>query len=307
MNRVRQPFNVNSLALAAATAALDDMEFVARSYAENLQGMQQIEEGARALGLEYIPSHGNFITVRVGKAAEIYKRLLKRGVIVRPVGGGYGCPSTCASPSARAEENETLPGRARRQPEGHDARDVARHRRRPDRRLVRAGAEAGQSACRHVVGVGRNAANLQASRSSAASSIRSRRTRRPRRAARTWCWSRRRSRSFATIFAALGRDSKRALVTDAGSTKRDVVAAARKALGKQHRAVRAGASDRRRREERRRRGERRAVPRPARRPHAAGGEPRRRDRSQRRGRVGSLRRARVAHGRRRSTTRCSPR
>ena len=47
MNRVRQPFNVNSLALVAATAALDDMEFVARSYAENLQGMRQLEEGAR--------------------------------------------------------------------------------------------------------------------------------------------------------------------------------------------------------------------------------------------------------------------
>ena len=52
----------------------------------------QLEEGARALGLDYIPSHGNFITVRVGKAPEIYKRLLRRGVIVRPVGGGYGLP-----------------------------------------------------------------------------------------------------------------------------------------------------------------------------------------------------------------------
>ncbi|HEX5613191.1 MAG TPA: histidinol-phosphate transaminase, partial [Burkholderiales bacterium] len=92
MNRVRQPFNVNSLALVAATAALDDMEFVARSYAENLQGMRQLEEGARALGLEWIPSHGNFLTVRVGRAAEIYKRLLRRGVIVRPVGGIYELP-----------------------------------------------------------------------------------------------------------------------------------------------------------------------------------------------------------------------
>src|SRR3954452_5975646 len=87
MNRVRQPFNVNSIALAAAAAALDDMEFVARSYADNLQGMRQIEEGARALKLDFIPSHGNFITVRVGKAAEIYKRLLRRSVIVRPIAG----------------------------------------------------------------------------------------------------------------------------------------------------------------------------------------------------------------------------
>jgi histidinol-phosphate aminotransferase len=91
MNRVRQPFNVNSVALAAAVAALDDMEFVARSFAGNLAGMRRLEEGARALALEYIPSFGNFITIRVGKAGEIYKRLLKRGVIVRPI-AGYGLP-----------------------------------------------------------------------------------------------------------------------------------------------------------------------------------------------------------------------
>jgi histidinol-phosphate aminotransferase len=106
MNRVRQPFNVNSLALVAATAALDDMEFVARSYALNLQGMKQIEEGARGLGLNYIPSHGNFITVQVGKAAEIYKRLLRRGVIVRPVGGGYGLPEHLRVTIGTTEENE---------------------------------------------------------------------------------------------------------------------------------------------------------------------------------------------------------
>jgi len=105
MNRVRQPFNVNSVALAAATAALDDMEFVARSYALNLQGMKQIEEGAGALGLKYIPSQGNFITMQVGKAGEIYKRLLRRGVIVRPV-TGYGLPEHLRITIGTAEENE---------------------------------------------------------------------------------------------------------------------------------------------------------------------------------------------------------
>jgi histidinol-phosphate aminotransferase len=105
MNRVRQPFNVNSMALSAATAALDDMEFVARSYALNLQGLKQLEEGARGLGLDYIPSHGNFITIRVGKAAEVYKRLLRRGVIVRPVGGGYGLPEHLRVTVGTAEEN----------------------------------------------------------------------------------------------------------------------------------------------------------------------------------------------------------
>jgi histidinol-phosphate aminotransferase len=106
MNRVRQPFNVNSLALAAAAAALDDMEFVAKSYAENLQGMKQLEQGARSLGLEYIPSFGNFLTIRVGKAPEMYRRLLRRGVIVRPVGGGYQLPEHLRVTIGTAQENE---------------------------------------------------------------------------------------------------------------------------------------------------------------------------------------------------------
>jgi histidinol-phosphate aminotransferase len=86
------------------------MEFVARSYAENLRGMKQIEEGARKLGLDFIPSYGNFITIRVaagGKsAAEIYKRLLRRSVIVRPVGGGYGLPEHLRVTVGTPEENE---------------------------------------------------------------------------------------------------------------------------------------------------------------------------------------------------------
>jgi histidinol-phosphate aminotransferase len=106
MNRVRQPFNVNSLALAAAAAALDDMEFVAKSYAANLQGMRQLEEGARSLGLDYIPSFGNFLTIRVGKAPDIYKRLLRRGVIVRPVGGGYELPEHLRVTIGTAAEND---------------------------------------------------------------------------------------------------------------------------------------------------------------------------------------------------------
>ena len=106
MNRVRQPFNVNSIALAAATAALDDMEFVARSYAENLQGLKQLEEGARGFGLEFIPSFGNFLTLRVGKAQDVFKRLLRRGVIVRPVGGAYGLPEHLRVTVGTAQENE---------------------------------------------------------------------------------------------------------------------------------------------------------------------------------------------------------
>jgi histidinol-phosphate aminotransferase len=65
MNRVRQPFNCNNLALTAAAAALDDHQFVAASYALNRAGMEQIVAGLKRLGCTHIPSHGNFVTFRV--------------------------------------------------------------------------------------------------------------------------------------------------------------------------------------------------------------------------------------------------
>ena len=90
LNRVREPFNVNSLALVAAAAALADDEFLRRSRAVNSSGMAQVEAGCRALGLAFIPSLGNFITVAMPRpAAEVYEALLRKGVIVRPV-GNYG-------------------------------------------------------------------------------------------------------------------------------------------------------------------------------------------------------------------------
>jgi histidinol-phosphate aminotransferase len=91
MNRVRQPFNVNSVALAAATAALEDVGFVRESYELNRSGMRQLTEGFRRLGLEYIPSHGNFVSFRVQDAAGVYLKLLRAGVIVRPI-ASYGMP-----------------------------------------------------------------------------------------------------------------------------------------------------------------------------------------------------------------------
>jgi histidinol-phosphate aminotransferase len=91
MNRVRQPFNCNNLALAAACAALDDTLFVAQSYELNRNGMAQIIEGLKRLGLAHIPSHGNFVTFKVDDGAAINQRLLKQGVIVRPL-AGYGMP-----------------------------------------------------------------------------------------------------------------------------------------------------------------------------------------------------------------------
>jgi histidinol-phosphate aminotransferase len=91
MNRVRQPFNCNNLALAAAVAALDDHAFVARSYELNRNGMEMIIAGLKRLGLSHIPAHGNFVTFKVADAAGVNQRLLKQGVIVRPI-GGYGMP-----------------------------------------------------------------------------------------------------------------------------------------------------------------------------------------------------------------------
>ena len=91
MNRVRQPFNVNNLAIAAAVAALDDHLFVAESYELNRRGMEQLVGGLKRLGLEHIPSHGNFVTFKAGDGAVVNQKLLRQGVIVRPI-GGYGLP-----------------------------------------------------------------------------------------------------------------------------------------------------------------------------------------------------------------------
>jgi len=91
MNRVRQPFNCNNLALAAAVAALDDHEFVARSYALNRAGMEQIIAGLKRLACRHIPSHGNFLTFYVPEAAAVNQKLLSNGVIVRPI-AAYGMP-----------------------------------------------------------------------------------------------------------------------------------------------------------------------------------------------------------------------
>ena len=85
LNRVRQPFNVNSIAQAAAVASLADDDFVARSYALNQAGMAQITLGLAQLGLDYIPSHANFVSFKVEDAAEVNKKLLQNGVIVRPI------------------------------------------------------------------------------------------------------------------------------------------------------------------------------------------------------------------------------
>lgn len=91
MNRLRQPFNVNTLGQVAAVAALEDTEFVAKSVALNRAGMIQITAGLMELDLAFIPSYGNFVCFRVGDADGVYQKLLRKGVIVRPV-TSYGLP-----------------------------------------------------------------------------------------------------------------------------------------------------------------------------------------------------------------------
>ncbi|MDX1634725.1 MAG: histidinol-phosphate transaminase [Marinobacter sp.] len=113
LNRVRQPFNVDSVALAAATAVLDDEDYLQRSRAVNTEGLRQLEQGLEALGLAFIPSAGNFVAVDVGEeAGPVFQRLLAEGVIVRPV-AGYGMPRHLRVSVGLAEENrrflEALP------------------------------------------------------------------------------------------------------------------------------------------------------------------------------------------------------
>ncbi len=85
MARVRQPFNVNTLAQAAATAALFDDAFLAKSAAVNDAGKRQLQSALDQMGLTYVPSFANFVLVKFDDAPGINQALLKRGVIVRPV------------------------------------------------------------------------------------------------------------------------------------------------------------------------------------------------------------------------------
>jgi len=107
LNRVRQPFNVNTLAQAAALAALADQPFLDRSYAINRAGLRELEAAFARLGLPFVPSRANFILVQVGPAARVYQELLMRGVIVRPV-SNYGLGEWLRVTVGLPEENATF-------------------------------------------------------------------------------------------------------------------------------------------------------------------------------------------------------
>lgn len=106
LNRVRQPFNVNALALRAAVAALGDQDFVARSRQQNAAGLKYIIEGITAMGLGHIPSRGNFVSIDLKREGlPVYEALLRQGVIVRPV-ANYGMPNFLRVTIGAPAENE---------------------------------------------------------------------------------------------------------------------------------------------------------------------------------------------------------
>ena len=105
LDRVRQPFNVNAIAQAAAVAALGDHEFKRMCVAETRRGLRRLEAGFAGLGLEFVPSEANFMLVRVGDGARVFDALLHRGVIVRPL-KLYNLPEWIRVTVGTADQNE---------------------------------------------------------------------------------------------------------------------------------------------------------------------------------------------------------
>jgi len=104
MNRVRQPFNVNHMAQEAAIAALDDLDFLRATVANNTAGMKQITDALVKLALPFIPSYANFITFHVGDGPALNQFMLQRGVIIRPL-ASYGMRNSLRVSIGLPEEN----------------------------------------------------------------------------------------------------------------------------------------------------------------------------------------------------------
>jgi len=109
LEKVRQPFNVNLLAQVAALAALDDVEHVRKTRANNFAGLDFFEREFHELKLEFVPSHANFVLVRVGDGQMVFEAMQKQGVIVRPM-GGYQLPEWIRISIGTPQENERCLG-----------------------------------------------------------------------------------------------------------------------------------------------------------------------------------------------------
>lgn len=105
LNRVRQPFNVNSMALAGATAALADDKYVERTRTMVSKGISYFEREFRRMGLSYVPAVVNFILVEVGRGREVFDKLMREGIIVRPM-DGYGLPEHVRITVGTKQENK---------------------------------------------------------------------------------------------------------------------------------------------------------------------------------------------------------
>ncbi len=105
LEKIRQPFNINSIAQAGALAALDDREHMRRTRDNNAAGLKLYVDAFQKLGLEFVPSAGNFILVRVGEGQRVFEAMQKLGVIVRPM-GGYQLPEWIRISVGTPEEND---------------------------------------------------------------------------------------------------------------------------------------------------------------------------------------------------------
>ena len=104
LEKVRQPFNINSIAQAGAMAALDDQQHLTRTRANNALGLDYLQNTFRELGLEFVPSHANFVLVRVGDGQRVFNELQKLGIITRPM-AGYQLPEWIRVTVGTPEEN----------------------------------------------------------------------------------------------------------------------------------------------------------------------------------------------------------
>lgn len=108
INRIRQPFNVNAIAQAVATAVLDDAFYLEQSIQHNATGLKMLTTGIEKLGLQYIPSVGNFMCIDFNQSAgNIYQALLQKGIIVRPV-ANYNMPNHLRVSVGTTEENQVF-------------------------------------------------------------------------------------------------------------------------------------------------------------------------------------------------------
>jgi histidinol-phosphate aminotransferase len=108
LNRVRQPFNNNTLALVAAQAALADKDYLQNTITVNTEGMVDLTSGFKSLGLEWIPSAGNFVAVDLRRPGQpVYEALLRKGVIVRPI-ANYGLPNHLRISIGTKAENQSF-------------------------------------------------------------------------------------------------------------------------------------------------------------------------------------------------------